>query len=131
MAREILSVKLCELDDRISRLQGRIHLSESSDFDALDDELRKMEKECSESRQALSDKLHHSKSDAVMSLAGSYDAVEDAIRQLKRCDGKDRSADEKILLAEYSLDFALLAAETALYKALEAIKAFKDEQRSA
>lgn len=131
MAHGILSVKLCELDDRIGRLQGRIHLSESSDFDVLDDELRKMEKECSESRQALSDKLHHSKSDAVMRLAGSYDTVENAIRQLKRCDDKDRSADEKILLAEYSLDFALLAAETALYKALEAIKAFKDEQRSA
>ncbi len=131
MAHEILSVKLCELDDCICRLHGRIHLSESSDYKALDDEIRKMEKECKESRQALSDKLHHSKSDSVVKLSNAYDTVEDVIKDLELYKDGQWSADDRILLAEYSLDFALLAAETALHKSLEAIKAFKDEQRSA
>ena len=129
MAHGILSVKLCELDDRISRIQGRIHLSEGSDPDVLDDEIRKMETECRETHQALSGKLHHSRSGAVAELSHIYDSVEAAIGELDEDDWKGRTADEKILIAEYSLDFALLAVETALCKALDAIRASRKEER--
>ena len=128
MAHEILSVKLCELDDRISRLHGRIHLSESSNSAVLNMETKEMEKECRESHQALSERLHHSQSGAVAGLSQAYDTVEEAISEMKWGGGRE-SADEKILLAEYALDFALLAAETAVCKALEAIIASRNEER--
>ena len=129
MAHEILSVKLNELDERICRIHSRIHLSESSDLKTLDRELSQMEKECKESCQAHSYKLHHSHSSSLVRLAKAYDVVEDEIKELRLGRRADESADEKILLAEYALDFALLAAERALCEALDAVKASLYEER--
>lgn len=131
MANEILSVKLSELDDRISHIHGRIHLGESYDPKTLGMEIKRIEQECKEMHQTISDKLHHSRSSAVMKLAHAYDSVEDSITELKWCGDKDKTADEKILIAEYALDFALLAADSALYKAFEAIKASREDGRRA
>ncbi len=127
---EILSVKLGELDDTLSRLHSRIQLSEKSDQSSLDSEIRKAETECRKSKEALFERLHYSKSKAVEKLSLAYDAVESSLNKLKK-EEVEETPDEKILIAEYSLDFALLAAQNALLRSLEAINAVNNEERRA
>lgn len=45
MAHEILSVKLCQLDDRIGKLHSRIHMSEIAGHSQLRKEIEVMEQE--------------------------------------------------------------------------------------
>ena len=61
MAHEILSVKLCQLDDRIGKLHSRIHMSEIAGHSQLRKEIEVMEQECMESESALRENLRRSK----------------------------------------------------------------------
>ena len=44
MAHEIMSVKLCELDDRVARLHSRLRLTETADAGTLDREIAEQER---------------------------------------------------------------------------------------
>lgn len=66
MAHEILSVKLCQLDDRIGKLHSRIHLSETAGHNQLRREIEVMEHECIESESALRENLRRSKSSIAL-----------------------------------------------------------------
>ena len=57
MAHEILSVKLCELDDHIGRLHGRVHLSESARHSQLKQEIETLRQDCAAAELALEQKL--------------------------------------------------------------------------
>lgn len=131
MAHEILSVKLCELDDQLSRLSSRIHLSETAGHDQLRQEIDALTKECAETELTLQKRLKLSKAEAVATLASTYGEIEQIIQRAKstlkaqavcRKDA-DYETEEKILQAEYALDFAVQAANRALLLSMEAIDA--------
>ena len=131
MAHEILSVKLCELEEELSRLSSRIHLSETAGHAQLQREIQTLRQECAEMELTMQTKLRLSRAKIVTVLADSYGEVEQSIRkagaalgeQVSGCGGQETAAERKILLAEYALDFALQAANRALLLAMEAIDA--------
>ena len=72
----------------------------------------------------------------VSILAGSYEQMEQIIQNAKEqlqanaesSPDPDACAEEKILLAEYALDFAQQAADRALLLSMEAIDAQRNEE---
>ena len=75
MPHEILSVKLCELDDRIGRLHGRVHLSESACHSRLRQEIEAMGRECEAAELALGQKLQYSRSETAEALFLAYEQI--------------------------------------------------------
>ena len=131
MAHEILTVKLCELEDQLVRLSSRIHLSETAGHAQLQQEIRALSKECAETELTLRKKLQLSRAEIIAILASTYGEIERVIQRAKseleeQAAGQkdaDFAAEEKILLAEYALDFAVQAANRALLLSMEAIDA--------
>ncbi len=131
MAHEILWIKLCQLEDRMGKLHSRIHMSESAGHQQLRREIDALKEECSAAEWALRDSLQGSKSGLVSILAQDYGKIKEIIRDAKEkmqaiaAEGPDGQAmvEEKILLAEYALDFAHQAADRALLLSMEAIEA--------
>ena len=134
MANEILAVKLCELDEKLGRLHGRIILSQSFDRKNLKHEIERLENEFEEAEIALRQKLKFSKNGCVAALSKAYQDMESIAsctrEELKLRAGEsgdaDISAEEQILLAEYALDFAVQAADRALILALQAVETQKE-----
>lgn len=122
MAYGMLSAKLCELDNDICRLHGRIQQGAEN----LDSEIRAAELELEESQRSLNERLAFSRSEAVQDIAKIYRRIENALSS----EQKELSADERLLLAEYSLDFAMLAARKSVLQSLRAIKSSENEDRS-
>lgn len=131
MAHEILSVKLCQLDDRLGKMHTRIHMSETASHDRLQQEISELEQECTEVDGILKKSLRHSKAPVAAVLSQNYEQIEQTIqdtdmqlRTMKVGSHDEESAvEEKILLAEYALDFAQQAADRALLLSLKAIDA--------
>ena len=131
MAHEILSVKLCELEEQLARLSSRIHLSETAARQQLQQEIQALCRECAETELTLQTKLQRSKAEIVSILADSYAEVEQSVQKAKAAlqeqalcrDDSEDTAEVKILLAEYALDFALQAANRAVLLSMEAIDA--------
>ena len=123
MADEILSVKLRELDDKITTLHRNIQLGESGIPRHIKAGLAPLRAEITETELLLQKKLECSKSSAVAPLSAAYREIEAVIQRTRDKQALLFSAEEKILVAEYALDFALQAADRALLSALEAISA--------
>ena len=131
MAHEILSVKLWELEEQFSRLSSRIHLSETAGRTQLLREIRALRRECDETELTLRTKLLRSHAGMAPIMADSYGEIRQNIqktkaaldRQASQSGDPEAAAEEKILLAEYALDFALQGANQALLLAMEAIAA--------
>lgn len=131
MAHEILSIKLYELEEQIARLLSRIELWESADNAQLKKAIKALELECEENEQSLKKKLELSRSGIVSTIAHTYGQIEAVIHQCKadlqtkaeQRTEPDLEAEEKILLAEYALDFSVQAANRALLLAMEAMDA--------
>ena len=141
MAHEILSVKMYELDKKLEQIHSRIQLAESMDTERLHQQIQNLRQECQESRITLENRLRHSKTDCVMKLAGVYDQVEAAVGKVLEAENinlKNKEpifgnvlpgTEEKILTAEYALDFAMQAVNRALLVSLEAIEAQRLEEK--
>ena len=139
MGQEILSVKLCELDEKISELHNRIQLIDSAGQSCLQKEIKKLEKEYIQTLLSLGDKLKFSKASYIFPLANAFTAIEEEIQKaaakmnISLCslddttcnEATDTTLEKQSLLAEYSLDFALLAANRALLSSLKAIETQK------
>ena len=133
----MLSDKLCQLDDKISRLHSRIHMSETAGHAELRREIAAMKQEYAESETVLREKLRHSKSEMVSILDQGYRQMEQIVRNTEKrlrtmADDSlntEAIAEEKILLAEYALDFAHQAADKALLLSMDAIDAQLQEER--
>ena len=131
MAHEILSIKLCELEDQIIRLLHRIRLSETIDQVQLEREIKALKQECEENELTMEEKLQLSRAEIVSVIAQTYAEMQQALRKnndaLRDRDSRsldsDAKSEERILLAEYALDFAVQAANRALLLSLEAIAA--------
>lgn len=136
MAHEILSLKLCELEDRLGRLNSRIHISETADHDRLKQEIKALSDENAETELTLRNKLDLSKSEIVKILADAYTQINHILettnskieRQAAKEQTPESTAESKILLAEYALDFAAQAADQALLLSLRAIDAQLQEE---
>lgn len=136
MAHEILAIKLCELEDQLSHLSSRIHLSETAGHDQLQQEIKALARECTETDLTLQKKLQLSRAEIVATLADMYGKVDKIVQQAKQTlqeqtashANPDTAAEDKILLAEYGLDFAVQAANRALLLAMEAIDAQLTQQ---
>lgn len=131
MAHEILSVKLCQLDDSVGRLHSRIRISETANHARLQQEITALERECTEAEEALRENLQRSRSDLTAVLSRGYGRVEQEIasskKQLREIAGRSENSEavveEELLLAEYMLDFAHRAADRALLCSMKAIDA--------
>mgnify|MGYP000000167869 CR=1 FL=1 len=135
MAHEILSVKLYELDKKISQVHSRIQISESANRDRIRAEIEAIRNECKENELMLRNELQFSKAGTVSKLAEAYAEVEQIIQKVKERIGRssskwgdELSVEEKILFAEYALDFAMQVANHALLISLEAIDAQMAQQ---
>ena len=138
MAHEILSVKLCQLDERMERLHSRIHISETACQSRLQQEIDALAEECDQAEATLRESLARSKSGVASVLSQGYDQVGQVIRSTKdrlqsiatANPDQEAAVEEKILLAEYALDFAHQAADRALLLCMDAINAqmFQQEE---
>ena len=138
MAHEILSVKLCQLDERMERLHSRIHISETACQSRLQQEIDALAEECDQAEATLRESLARSKSGVASVLSQGYDQVGQIIRSTKdrlqsiatANPDQEAAVEEKILLAEYALDFAHQAADRALLLCMDAISAqmFQQEE---
>lgn len=136
MAHEILSVKLYELEKKIEQLCGRIQISESASHDRIKAETETLRRECAENALILRNRLMFSKASAVAKLSEAYVRVEQIIKKTKEEIGNSMTeecsgsipVEEKILLAENALDFAMQVSNHALLIAMEAIDAQMTQQ---
>lgn len=141
MAHEILSVKMYELDKKLEQTHSRIQLAESMDEERLHQQIQELRQECQENRITLENRLRHSKTGWVMKLTGVYDQIETAVGKVMETENINLKneepvlgnvlpgAEEKILTAEYALDFAMQAVGRALLVSLEAIEAQRLEDK--
>lgn len=142
MAHEILSVKMYELDKKLEQTHSRIQLAESMDAEKIHQQIQQLRQDCEENRMILENQLHHSKTGCVVKLARIFDQIEDATGKILKAENIDLEqlkeqesdhilpgAEEKILTAEYALDFAMQTASRALLLSLEAIEAQHLEDR--
>ena len=142
MAHPILSVKMYELDKKLEQTHSRIQFAETMDIERLHQQIQNLRQECAESRITLENRLHYSKTGCVTRLANVFDQVEAAVEKVLESRNLDLraekseqlnanflpSAEEKILTAEYALDFAVQAVNRALLVSLEAIEAQRLEE---
>ena len=127
----ILYIKLNQLDERMGKLHSRIHISQKAGHSQLRREMETLQKECEETQAALRENLQQSKSSMGSVLAQGYGQVEQIVQQSRKRlqdmaqDSPDAEAvvEEKILLAEYALDFAQQAADRALLLSMDAMDA--------
>ena len=127
----ILYIKLNQLDERMGKLHSSIHISQKAGHSQLRREMETLQKECEETQAALRENLQQSKSSMVSVLAQGYGQVEQIVQQSRKRlqdmaqDSPDAEAvvEEKILLAEYALDFAQQAADRALLLSMDAMDA--------
>ena len=100
-----------------------------------DRDIQELRRECRENREMLHNKMKYSKAKLVGRIAEAYDKVDQVIQIAQEQLGisfteettKELSAENKILLAEYFLDFAMQASNYALLMSLEAIHAQNDQ----
>ena len=131
MAQEILSIKLRELEAQITRLLARIQLSQHDNHAQLQQAIEGLKRECEENELALKNRLQLSRSGIVSTIFHTYGQIETVIHQCKADlqaypspeAVQEQKAEEKILLAEYALDFSIQAANRALLLAMEAMAA--------
>ena len=139
MAHEILSVKMYELDKKLELTHSRIQLADSMDTARLQQQIQQLRQECEENRIVLENRLHYSKTECVVKLARVFDQVEEALEKVLKTENINLElqprnmlpgAEEKILTAEYALDFAMQAANRALLVSLEAIEAQRRQEEN-
>ena len=132
MAQGILNAKLDELDRQLRKVHRKIQKSGSANPARLRADLEQVRKEYAENEKALRNRLRFSRSGVVTGLSVSYNQVEQIIQEtknkMKMPGGQEAEKEEKILLAEYALDFAMQAAERALLLSLEAMEAQTKQQ---
>ena len=128
MAQPLLSIKLSELDQTIEKLRSRIQCSEDLEKELLQEEIAQLKQEYLTSDQLLHKKLNCSRAEMVSILAKMYDEIKQSMQaasnnlQYHHLNfTSSHLSEEKLLLAEYALDFAVQAANHALLLSLEAI----------
>lgn len=129
MSHEILSMKLCQLDERLTKLHNRVHISQAADHNQLQQQIEAMQREYAAYEATLRENLWRSKAGLVSVLNRGYRQIEQIIQdtqaqiQTIEADSPETITERKILLAEYALDFAYQAADRALLLSMDAMDA--------
>ena len=144
MTNELLAVKLCELDRRGGKLHGRLLEMEHAPQEVLQQDIEALRRECTENEQMLRNNLRFSRAPSVAVLYQAYIEVEEVLDRLRKQMEQEREenkaaqsgelkeasvrpeidpVEEKLLLAEYAIDFAMQAADRALLISMEAVQA--------
>lgn len=126
-----LAIKLCELEEHIGRLQSHLQVSESENDQKVRAEAEALRQEYVENERLLQGKLRHSRPEIVQILFSAYQSMESIIQRARQAieekslkpGSEERSLENKLLLAEYELDFSMLAIDRALMVSLDAIAA--------
>lgn len=134
MTHDTFAAKLDELDERFSALHSRIQVSEKSGPEILEEDIQSLEKECDTEKQAIRANMRDSRARPAELLLRAYDEIEEIrantkreiIRTLVAGEEGEISAENLAYLAEYMLDFAVLAANDALLVSMKAIQAQKE-----
>ena len=109
MAHEILTVKLCELEDQFARLSSRIRLTETASRSQLQQEIQALTRECAQTALTLENKLKRSRGEVAAVLADAYGKVDSVLQQARsqlrrqtavRPGQADAAVEKKLLLAE-------------------------------
>lgn len=111
--------------------QFTIQLSESANLPKIQAEIERLHGEYAENELTLQNKLRNSHSEIVRILLSAYREIEPAIlgaqEEIKAVaqsyEDREISMETKLLLAEYELDFSMLAIDRALMVSLDAIAA--------
>lgn len=127
MAHEILSVKLYEMNKEFAKLHSRLELTGTADLEQIKTEIKFLHKECQENRMILQNQLKFSRSPKVRQISVAYDRIEAIINEaqkelFEKSWSEEMTEEEMALVAEYSLDFAMQAANNALLVSMEAIR---------
>lgn len=137
MPQNMLSAKLSELDEQFERLHESIRTIETVGAENISTELAKLRLEFEKKEAALIDKLRFSRAGVVAGLSKAYQQIEKIAGQARKelensADGRqdeERSIEEKLLFAEYSMDFAMQAANRALLVSMEAMEEQMKQQK--
>lgn len=133
MENELFTVKLCELEKQYRDMRSRIYLMQQDDHEAIKQELKKMEEAYDKTMRLLRENTRGCRSPAVRALNEAQIAYDSRIKEIMkkdmpRCiradDRQEAKAEAKTLYAEYSIDFAVQAVQSALMAVLSAL----DEQ---
>ena len=84
MAHEILSVKLCQLEERLAGLHSRIRMSETADHSSLSREIGVLKSERSAANAAMRENLERSRSCVATILGRGYSQVEQVVLDSRR-----------------------------------------------
>lgn len=133
MQQSFLTVKLHELETQHGKLQTRIRLCQKESIADIKEEIKKMQEECEEQDLLLKQSVETSRSKAVAALSDAQFAYDERVKEITEkvlpgsIHGSDslyeEIAEEKMLYAEYSIDFAIRAVKNALRTSLGAIEA--------
>ncbi len=126
--------KLTQLDIQLTKFKDCIGQSKVKSPTHICDEAELLRREFLQNEHNLHEKLMHSRSSIVGYLSNAYDEIESVIRktqdtidsEMRMYQDEDAIIDNKLLMAEYELDFSILAVSRALVVSLEAIAAQLD-----
>lgn len=125
MAQPMLQAKLNELAERMAGMQRRIRDSGDEGLTAVLNESAAVRRDYAACAAALEDRLHNSHSALVRRLSDAYEDMGTVLKKTRDelMEEQPLDAERRMLLAEYELDFAMLAVDRALMTALDAIAA--------
>ena len=116
----MFAAKMIELDEKLRHLHERIDDGEHEDITALMCELNALTEE------------YNLEQDAIQALISIYNDVQERMHNAAESDPEatwNENAENTALLAEYALDFAILAADRALLLSLKAIQEQKEASK--
>lgn len=129
MAHEILSVKLCQADAQLAKLHSYIQSCECLSLERLSEEIIKLHKEVMNQENLVVSSLMQCKAcipeefrREFESLRSKQAKILEELHQNIESKEEETRIENKILVAEYGIDFAMLAANYALLLAMEAIE---------
>ena len=126
----MFAAKMIELDEKLRHLHERIDDGEHEDITALMGELNALTEEYKQ--DAIRYRLKECKVPKIQALISMYNDVQERMHNAAESDPEatwNENAENTALLAEYALDFAILAADRALLLSLKAIQEQKEASK--
>ena len=120
----MFAAKMIELDEKLRHLHERIDDGEHEDITALMCELNALTEEYNLEQDAIRYRLKECKVPKIQALISMYNDAESDPEATW-----NENAENTALLAEYALDFAILAADRALLLSLKAIQEQKEASK--
>ena len=128
----MFAAKMIELDEKIRHLHERIDDGEHENLTALMGELNALTEEYKLEQDAIRYRLEECKVPKIQALISMYNDVQERMHNAAESDPNvtwNENAENTALLAEYALDFAILAADRALLLSLKAIQEQKEASK--